>query len=402
MQMRRYIASDMRQALRQIREQLGSEAVIISSRRVADNVEVVAAVDREISEAVAAQPAPVQPAAAPRENAPAPAKPAKPAESARESVPPVARDGAVDDMNAELRQLRHMLETQVATLAWNDLTRRAPLQAQILKSLTEIGLSRELAAEIVSELPPHLELEQAQDRAHALVARRICVAEERWIDKGGSVALVGPTGAGKTTVIAKLAAHWVMRYGARDLALISCDAVRLGAPEQMHQLGRLLGVPAYAVATSGELTEILATVKGKRCVLIDTAGTNPRDPQLEAKLSALLAAAPGVETSLVLAASSQAGVLDEALQRFAPARPASCVLTKLDEAASLGGVMSLLIRTRLAVAYLSEGQRIPEDLVPGRAPALVVRALALARASNSVADEELLQRRFGGVAHVFA
>jgi flagellar biosynthesis protein FlhF len=137
-------------------------------------------------------------------------------------------------------------------------------------------------------------------------------------------------------------------------------------------------------------------------VLIDTAGTNPRDPQLETKLSALLAAAQGVETSLVLAASSQAGVLEEALQRFAAARPASCVLTKLDEAASLGGVLSLLIRTRLPIAYLSEGQRIPEDLIPGRALQLVVRALALARSASAVADEELLQRRFGGVAHVFA
>lgn len=399
MQMRRYIAKDMRQALRQIREQLGSDAVIISTRRVGDDVEVVAAVDREGNDVNVAEVATVRDGVVSRETGTAAPRAA---DVPREDALLPAREGAVDEMNAELRQLRHMLETQVATLAWNDLTRRAPVQAEILKGLTEIGLARELAAEIVSELPPGLDLGQAQGRAHALVAQRIHVAAERWLDKGGTVAFVGPTGVGKTTAIAKLAAHWVLRHGVHDLALISCDAVRLGAPEQMHQLGRLLGVPAYAVASPGDLTEILATVKGKRLVLIDTAGTNPRDPELEAKLAALLAAAPGVETSLVLAASSQAGVLDEAAQRFAAARAATCLLTKVDEAASLGGAISLLIRTRLPIAYVSAGQRIPEDLTPGRAHQLILTALALARSANAVADEELLQRRFGGVAHVFA
>jgi flagellar biosynthesis protein FlhF len=207
---------------------------------------------------------------------------------------------------------------------------------------------------------------------------------------------------GKTTLIAKLAARWVMRHGTRQLALISTDAMRIGAQEHMHALGRLLGVPAYSVENAQQLSDLLAQLCDRRLVLIDTAGLSQRDAALASELTALRSADEDVETCLVLSAAAQAGAIEETLERFAPARPASCVLTKLDEATSLGGALSALLRSRLPLAYLSDGQRVPEDLSPARAHRLIARAVELSRKAGASADEDLLQRRFGAVAHVLA
>lgn len=309
---------------------------------------------------------------------------------------------AKSDVNEELRTLRRMLETQLATLAWNDLSRRSPIQTELLKQLTQLGLAQDLATEVVTQMPTRLELAEAHRLALALLARKIETTGERWMDGGGVVALVGATGVGKTTLIAKLAARWVMRHGTRDIALISTDSVRIGAQEQVQTLGRLLGVPAYAIDGAVELADVLDHLADKRLVLIDTAGLSPRDPRLEEELTLLAAASKRMETTLVLSAATQAGAIEEAVQRFALAKPTTCMLTKLDEATSLGGAISTVIRARLPVTYVSEGQRVPEDLAPARAHQLIARAVDLSRKSGASADEDLLRRRFGTVAHAIA
>jgi flagellar biosynthesis protein FlhF len=238
--------------------------------------------------------------------------------------------------------------------------------------------------------------------ALAQMSRKISVIEERWLDKGGFVAMVGPTGVGKTTLIAKLAARWVMRHGPRSLALISADAVRIGAQDQIHTLGRLLGAPAYGIDGVHELPELLERLADRRLVLIDTAGLSQRDTRLASELATLASAHDKLETTLVLSAAAQAGAIEEAVVRFAPAQATSCVLTKLDEATSLGGAISMLIRTGLPLAYLSDGQRVPEDLSAARAHQLIARAVELSRRAGATADEDLLQRRFGTVARVLA
>jgi flagellar biosynthesis protein FlhF len=308
---------------------------------------------------------------------------------------------ANSDVNEELRNLRRMLETQLATLAWNDLSRRSPIQTELLKQLTQLGLAQDLATELVTQMPSRLELAEANRLALALLSRRIETSGERWMD-GGVVALVGATGVGKTTLVAKLAARWVLRHGPRDIALVSTDSVRIGAQEQIQTLGRLLGVPAYAIDGAAELASVLDHLGDKRLVLIDTAGLSPRDPRVEQELTLLAAASKRMETTLVLSASAQAGAIEEAVTRFAPAQPTTCMLTKLDEATSLGGAISTLIRARLPVTYVSEGQRVPEDLAPARSHQLIARAVDLSRKSGASADEDLLRRRFGTVAHAIA
>ncbi|HEY6641020.1 flagellar biosynthesis protein FlhF [Povalibacter sp.] len=430
MKMKSYRAPDMRQALALIRDAQGPDAVILSSKRIAGGVEVVAAVDYDTDVPAVETPHDMAVAmadydagdesyhsraaqlaaamsvraqsgrAAPQTRSEPLAKP----QSQRRSH--IEMDDLVDAPAAavgdELRTLRQMLETQFATLAWNDLSRRAPVQISLLKQLTELGIAADLAGELVAQMPGKMESDEAQRLALAQLSRRITTMDERWLDHGGIVAMVGPTGVGKTTLIAKLAARWVMRHGPRSLALISADSVRIGAQEQIHTLGRLLGTPAYGIESVRELPELLDHLSDRRLVLIDTAGLSQRDERLRSELMALASAHPRLETTLVLSAAAQAGTIEQAVERFAAAAPQCCVLTKLDEATSLGGTLSMLIRSRLPVAYVSEGQRVPEDLSAARAHQLVARAVQLSRTASATADEDLLQRRFGAVAHVMA
>jgi flagellar biosynthesis protein FlhF len=422
----RHLAPDMRQALRAVREQLGEEAVILSSRRTAQGVEITAAVDFDAGKLEEAVAVPLAasggPSSAPNASlgalpggAPAPRaasadvlsgrSPAQPGEPQRiggEATPlfdAPKPEVPADTMGKELQSLRRMLETQLAQLAWNDRTRRAPVHTELLRELTEIGIARELADHIVGQLDERVDLTQGRRFAIAGLSQYLLVTGDRWLDTGGRVAFVGATGVGKTTMLAKLAVRWILRHGPSDLAIVASDTVRIGAQDQMQALGQMLGVPVHVPERFESLPELVSRLDRYRLVLIDTPGSSLRDAQLGVRLSVLANCASRLETALVLAASTQAGALEEAVQRFKPANPASCLLTKVDEAASLGGALSVLIRARLPLSYTSDGQRVPEDLRPARSLELVSHAVRLAKASGAAADEDLLRRRFGKLSH---
>ncbi len=383
----RHTAPDMRQALRAIREQLGEDAVILSSRRGPHGVEVTAAVDFDAARLdSAAQRSDMHVAAAPSFSA-APAFAAASAE------------GSAEAMGNELKTLRRMLETQLAQLAWNERSRRNPVHIELLRELSELGIAQDLADHLVGQLPAGVDLTQGRRFTVAGLSQYLLVTGDRWLDSGGRVAFIGATGVGKTTVLAKLAVRWILRHGPKDLALVASDTVRIGAQDQMHALGQLLGVPVHVPERFEALPKLLSGLNQHRLVLIDTPGASVRDAQFDARLAVLGACAPLIEPALVLAASTQAGALEETIQRCAALKPASCLLTKVDEAASLGGALSALIRARLAVSYVSDGQRVPEDLRPARALELITQAVRLAKTSGAAADEDLLRRRFGKLAH---
>ena len=404
------VAPNTRLALRGIRERLGENAVILSSRRVPEGVEVTAGAD--LSEAsvpemapaaaavtlppvIAAAPAPILPAVP--VIAPAVAAPAPPAAPLALRAAPA---GAGDAVGQELKSLRCMLETQLAQLAWSDLTRRLPVHAELLRELTEIGLARDLAERIAEQLPEGSDLAHARRFAFTALAQYLPVTGERWAEGGGCLAFVGATGVGKTTSLAKIAVRWALRQGARELALVAADSTRIGAQDEVRALGQLLGAAVYVPERFAELPALLTQLSDFRLVLIDTPGASLRDPKFSARLAVLSSCASQLESVLVLSANTQAAALDEVLRRFEPAHPACALLTKLDEAASLGGSLSALIRAQLPLSYVSDGQRVPEDLRPARTLDLVSRAVALARENSASADEDLLRRRFGKVSHV--
>jgi flagellar biosynthesis protein FlhF len=399
MKIKTYASRDMRSALRLVRDEQGPDAVILATRHFDDGVEVTVAVEPEAALAVQLQSpvAPASAAAAATGNEFAELM-ARTAQAAAAPAPAPASDVRLGE---ELRTMRHLLERQLSQLAWNDLTRRAPDTAELLKELTAMGVSSELSAELLRELPDGIGMVDAQRRVLAMLTRRIATTGDELLDKGGRILFVGPTGVGKTTGIAKLAARWVMRHGTRDIALVSLDDQRFGAQEQMRVLGRLLGVECFSLENPAALPGLLARLPRHRLVLIDTAGMSSGHRDFAARAPALdrVARAAGAQVWLTLSAGAQAGVIGDAMKAFAVLNPAALLLTRLDEAASLGGTLSALASSSLPVAYVAGGPRIPEDIAPARAHQLVARAVFLARSADTSVGEELLIRRFGGVAH---
>lgn len=424
MNIRRFTAPDMRQALARVREVLGPDAVILASRKGERGVEISAAVDRELAAidafaapegagattadtTIAAASVPGDDAVRGGRTAPQgalatvpPAAPALPTAGAFRSAL-AARDTAPGDeaIGSELRTLRRILETQLASLAWNDLTRRAPVATQLLREFTEMGFARDLAADLVDTLPNGLDLEQGRSLALARLADRIVVTDDRWGRFGGVVAFVGTAGSGRTTAIARLATQWILRHGPADVALVSTDGAGYGAHERIRRLGRLLAVPSYVVDDLGELPSVLARLATHRLVLIDTAALPPTDTALAAAAGALQAVAPGIELAICLPAVSQAAALARTLASLPPGCASAGLLTRLDECVSLGGALSAIAAAGLPLAYAGEGPAMDDGLVPARALDLILRATTLAQQHGAIADEDLLARRFGGRAH---
>lgn len=380
MKIKQYLGLDMRDALRQIRAELGADAVILSTRRLGQGVEVSAASD---AEARSPPPATAAPAALAGATAPA--------VTAVEQV----------SMSEELRTLRQLLERQLAALAWNDYTRREPLRAQALSELTALGVARDVALQVIDALPAAASAEGAQQLHLDALAQRIVVCEPPAMARG-AVALLGAAGVGKTSMLAKLALRWLLERGADGLSIVTIDDEHIGAADQARSLGRLLGVPSFRFANGAEFAAAAARFASQELVLIDTPALAAA-PEAVAELRAALDSMPlPVQRMLLLPASAQSGVLGEMLRRAAPLAATSCTVTRCDEAVSLGGVISTLVRSGLAVAYLSDGPRIPEDLRPARAQLLVARAVELARAAGASLDPELLAQHFGGQLHAAA
>jgi flagellar biosynthesis protein FlhF len=442
MKIKRYTAPSMRAALALVRSEQGPDAVILSSRRGDDGIEVIAAVDYDEAlfadatrqRAAAAAPAAeavVAAAQAPREPliseamraavlsatatavkaAPPISKPvvkAPPADGPRPSVarPSVARPslpraepayGAA--MQRDIQDLRRMLETGLAGMTWNDKRVREPLKARVLEDLSAMDIAPDVAMALAELTPSRTSLENPSHIPMALLCRHLPMVNDLTSVTGGIIAIVGPTGAGKTTTIAKLAARWCMAHGSQDLALVSTDGYRIGAREQLNTYARILGVPMHAVNSGKELARMIERLKSKKLILIDTAGTGPRDVRLTEQLSALRLGAPHAKVLLALPAQGEGNALDEIVCAFARINPLGCIITKVDEAASLGAVISATLRHKLKIAYVCNGQRVPEDLHAAHQKRvwLVRAAMDLKERSTPQRDEAYLARAFGQV-----
>ncbi len=402
MQVKRFFAADMRIAMKMVRDELGADAVIIGNRRVAGGVELTAVLDYPMQSAPAAtKPNPALEAelrktqarlanahadlsTAPRANMQdrqlVDEKPA--AAAIKPQAQPVAAAAtadarAIEAMQSELHGLRELIEVQLGSIAWGQEQSRRPQQASLWRRLQRMGLPAELSRSLLEKVAGISEPRQAWRMVLAHLAQALKVTKNEPLEEGGVIALVGPAGVGKTTTLAKLAARYVLKYGAQNIALVSMDNYRIGAQEQLKTLGRILDVPVLQIDPSQSLVKTLAPLARKRVILIDTAGLPASDPTLRMQLDALSDRGVKSKNYLVLAATSQSQVLKAAWHNYRRCGLAGCILTKLDEAGSLGDVLGLTISQHLPIAYLADGPRIPDDLHLPRSHQLVSRAVSL-------------------------
>ncbi|WP_414615503.1 flagellar biosynthesis protein FlhF [Stenotrophomonas geniculata] len=351
------------------------------------------------SAAPAVQPPPL-PGAAPTEAQPeiAASEPAV-ADAVIETSPaptlapaPVLTVVAQDD--AEIRQLRQEVAgmRQVIEREMNRFTderlRGCPVRATALDLMDEYGFDAGLARDVAMQIPLETEAHRGRGLMLGLISRKLPIAPVDPLEEGGVIALVGPTGAGKTTTIAKLASRFAEKHAPRDVALVTTDTTRIGAREQLYGYGRQLGIAVHEANSGTDLDQLLERLKDYKLVLIDTAGLGPRDRALAAQLQ-WLRAARQVRTLLVLPANTSFGDMDEVVRRFGAANLQGLVLSKLDETGRFGNALSVAVDHALPITWVTDGQDVPEDLHRASAANLVLRLEDLRRAADMPCNPEL-------------
>ncbi|MBX9298164.1 flagellar biosynthesis protein FlhF [Chromobacterium vaccinii] len=453
MVVKKFFGKTTRDALRQVREELGADALILSNRpTMGGGVEIMAVADADVANLAStlstssskhpprnAPPAvnrPQQPAPIPQANgsamnraiartyampvepleSPAPprletapprvepayaqpqpiAQPAMPAAMpqapARAAPRPPAPEPAAQPANGEeqeqmaqeLRQigdeiklLRSLLQSQLASFAWSDMEGKAPNRLELFKHLLAMGFSAQLIRQLIEKMPAQYQAEVAVKWARSALAHNLkCADADREVmDRGGIFALVGPTGVGKTTTVAKLAARATMRFGAQHVALITTDSYRIGAQDQLRIYGKILGVPVFSIQNEGDLQLTLADLSNRHIVFIDTVGMGQRDARVLAQIDMLRTAGRPIERLLLLAANTDGHTLEDVVKRYRGDGLSGCILSKIDEAVAQGPSLDVIIRNRLKLYYVTNGQRVPEDLHSANAAFLVDRAM---------------------------
>ncbi|WP_375192770.1 flagellar biosynthesis protein FlhF [Marinobacter sp.] len=412
MKVKRFFAQTMAEALKQVSEQMGPDAVILSNRRVDGGVEIVTALDydenmarqrlgsraeeatngsrlaelqadqhrrledelsrsrdriREVREKRAGQGAgyarasfsDIQQAVD---------------EQADVQVPSTGRTGeAYSDelaqMRAEISSLRDLMQGK-KTQSPVEPSATSAVQQRLAERLQEFGLGNELAVSIARRHKAG-RLEDGWKQSLKMLCTGVRTARTEWLDQGGVFALVGPTGSGKTTTIGKLAARYVLKHGPDAVALVTTDRYRVAAHEQLFVFGRILNVPVRVVDESHSLDDILDELSDRHLVLIDTAGLTSSDKGYQEQLAELAQSHHNVRTHLVVSATSQPRIMKSVWHCYKMANLAGCVMTKVDEALTLGESLGFVMETGLPVAYYTDGQKIPEDLHHAQAVPLV-------------------------------
>jgi flagellar biosynthesis protein FlhF len=432
MNVKKFFANTSREAWRLVREALGPDAVILSNRTVNGQVEILALPAEDMASlaepggdrSMRAEPAlESRPSADKREEkgAAAPDPGAKgqnerpthrfgnflrPSPLARNAAsdPPQAKETPMIDIAAamsetrvelmgEIRSMRGMLEEQLAEIQWSGQHQRAPVKTMVLREMLAAGFSASLSRYLAEKVPANEKSETVMNWLRFVLARNLSVLgnESEMLEKGGVYALVGPTGVGKTTTTAKLAARCVMRHGAGKLALITTDGYRIGAYEQLRIYGKILGVMVHSVKDETDLRIALDELRGKHTVLIDTVGMGQRDKMVAEQIAMLSGVGTEVKRLLCLSATSNGETLNEVVRSYLGDGLAGCIMTKLDEAATIGSLLDVVIRRKLNLYYVANGQRVPEDLHVANQHYLIDRAFKLKRetAPFQLKDDEL-------------
>lgn len=431
MNIRRFFGKNAREALAQVKQALGDDAIIIANRSVNGGTEIMAMLEADVAttpgqvtaetsmessrsllDFVTAkdQPRQVAPQPMPTSSTPAATQPSEEAaanESAimdmlkqhseqQEQAYQVATQTLEDKMMGmmqEMRQMRSHFETQMSAMTWQHHLQHSPAKSKVLSTLLSASFSAALSRQIAEKMPNHIDVNKAPMWAKEVISRNLHTLddEDALLDRGGIYALVGPTGVGKTTTTAKLAARYVMKHGTQSLGLITTDSYRIGGYEQLRIYGKILGVMVHAVKDEEDLKIALNELKNKHMILVDTVGVSQRDQAVTEQLSMLNRADSPIQKLLCLNATSTGDTLTDVMRSYKKHDIAGCIVTKLDEAAAIGNVLDVLIRERMRLFYTTSGQRVPEDIEVADKQALVERVLTPHQASlpYQYLDEEL-------------
>lgn len=424
MKIRRFFAKTMSEALNQVKNELGGDAVIMSNKKLADGVEIVAAYDKEPVKAPVPTPPPhimKKPSKSSKKSAtptlseiigdtgpdslkellekqsagtlqdepeqisysnpkmntdtPVQQKPELTVASTQVSaqqetnvvkpkkVSVESSDPTILSIQEELRSLRNVLQFQVNGLLKQEKRRGHPLHAYLVDRLESMGICSELAEDVVSYAPESASERDAWLFILKLLANRLRTTGNDILTQSGVVAFLGPTGTGKTTTIAKLAAQYARKYGAEQVALVTIDSYRIAAYEQLATYGKIIGCSVKKAANAQELSDVLYQFRNKRLVLIDTAGFSQRDTRLIKQLDTIRdASCANIKMYMVLQANAQRHVMERTLKLYKKLAIQGCILTKIDECYSLGEAISVAIKDNMPVAYLTDGQKVPEDI----------------------------------------
>ncbi len=366
--MKRFHEKNMHTALQKIREELGEDAVIISSNQNSLGVEVVAATDYEavsngdfVSSAVTYE---------------------KPVINNQEldnkndiEVDAIVHEVDTSAIQEEISQLRKIIESQTELISWNKLIDQDTIARRLLQKLSISGFGFNLSKKLLTMVKGVNEFDNAWIQIENGLKNKLTMTKESVIDSGGIVALVGPTGVGKTTTIAKIAAQYAIKNSSSDIAIISTDHFRIGAHDQISIYGSILNVPVITANNESEIHKALKIVKNKKLVLIDTAGLSQRDTRVQEIMQALSKLSNDLITYLVVSANSQLCVQKEIINNFMSDTLSGVVISKTDEASQIGGILTALIEQNLPLAYETTGQRVPEDIARPKQNEILNKAL---------------------------
>ncbi len=303
-------------------------------------------------------------------------------------------DSALNELKQEVTSLRGLFEDQLSVLEWIGVSQKNPNRISLLKRLHGLGISRGVAKKLAEAVLDEPTLEHAWQKALKYLTNAIQVTDDDILNNAGVVAVVGPTGVGKTTTVAKLAARYTLRHGRGQVALVTTDCYRIGAHDQLRSFGKILGVPVYVASDNDELKEIIESLADKQLILVDTAGMSQRDIKLAEQLQ-MLDVGSELKIYLAMSANTQQRALNETVKAFSKIDLQGCILTKVDECANLGGILTTLINHTMPLAYVGVGQRVPEDLQPARADELVKMAVELSTEEDL--DDEGFAVAFAGM-----
>ena len=460
MKIKRFFAADIRQAMRMVKEELGSDAVIMSNRSVENGVEIVAARDFDeqlIHNKLQKQAPEQQPVeqklytqlpetkkidlpdfeaekkrlhilSSSRKPAADGFLPDRPAmhkqdqyvgyaekvqlrgnaatlaakvnklqqsemktSSLQAVKAPVQQESFSDklllEMSSELKSLRAALDTRLSEISWPQQTQSNSVREELLQRLAGMSISKKLSVKIANRFTKFNDIELMFAKAQEMLVKVLPIAEDNLLETGGIVALVGPTGVGKTTTIAKLAAKFILKHGPKQVALITTDNYRIGAHEQLNTYGRILDVPVRVASSAEELRYLINGFSDKRLILIDTAGMSQRDMKLAEQINTLQLSGLSIKSYLVMSAATEYRAMNEIIRAFQVFEPQASILTKLDEAVTIGSAISSIIEQNLPLSFIANGQQVPEDMVSPCPQTLIEQCAAELNKDNDYTDE---------------